>query len=247
MALFPGHYSQLMVRCCWKAKFALLLRGGVAAETTSSEFIDTQSQMKVLILDGMAIVNALPKEKNTDFPIKTCHDLAELFIRQLLSKCHGYDEVRLVFDRYTANSLKWMTREGRKKGIKSVQYRITDSSVIKDVKLKELLSDVETKKELTIYLAEKTLAYSKSPSAALKRFMVTFETTTRSNTDVPDQLIHHDHEEADTLILLHAATVDTTARLDICASDTDILLRLIHRYSDIPSDTHFLGKSAVHQ
>ena len=44
------------------------------------------------------------------------------------------------------------------------------------------------------------------------------------------------------LILLHAATVDSAACLDICASDTDILLQLVHRYANIPNDTHFLGK-----
>ena len=43
--------------------------------------------------------------------------------------------------------------------------------------------------------------------------MVTFETTIRSNTNVPDQLTHHDNEGADILILLHAATDDSTARM----------------------------------
>ena len=60
--------------------------------------------------------------------------------------------------------------------------------------------------------------------------MVTYDTATGGNIDVPDSLIHHDHEEGDTLILLHAATLDPTARLDICARDTDILLQLVHRY-----------------
>ena len=94
--------------------------------------------------------------------MKTYRDLAELFTCQLLSKYHGYDEVGLVFERYVTNSLKWMTREGRKKGIKSVQYRITDSSLIEHFKLQELFSDVETKSSLTIYLVAKALSYSKS-------------------------------------------------------------------------------------
>lgn len=244
-SLFAADGSILLEK--QKSKVVTLLRNQASADIARSELniIDAQHRTKVLILDGMAMVNALPKEKCSDFPIKTCQDLATLFIRQLVSKCHGYDEVRLVFDRYVTNSLKWMTREGRKKGINSTQYRITDSSIIKDVKLKELLSDVETKRDLTIYLAEKALSYSRLSSSALGRFMVTFDTTTRSNSQVPDQLIHHDHEEADTLIILHAASVDPAARLDICASDADILLQLVHRYANIPNDTRFLGKSAT--
>ena len=70
--------------------------------------------------------------------------------------------------------------------------------------------------------------------------MVTFDTTTRSNTDVPDPLIHHECEEADTLILLHAAPVDSAAHLGVCTSDTDIFLQLVHWYVEISNDTHFL-------
>ena len=128
--------------------------------------------------------------------------------------------MRLVFDRYVSESLKWKTREGRNNGKQSTQYRITDSTIIKDIKLRELLSDINTKRDLTIYLAEKAVAYSKSPSSDLKKFMVTFDTITVGNTDIPEILVCHDHEEADTLILLHATAIEETAHLDICASDT---------------------------
>ena len=214
----------------------------VATEDTpadTSNIVNSETRKaKVIILDGMAIVNGLPKDKNPPFPIITCKDLAELFLCQLRSKCDGYDEVRLVFDRYVSDSLKWLTREGRNKGVKSTQYRINDSTIIKGVKLKDLLSDINTKSDLTSYLAEKCLSQWIDTN-----FMVTFQTTTRGNTDVPENLVHHDHEEADTMILLHASTIEKDAKLDIYASDTDILLQLVHRYPNLPYDTYFLGKS----
>ena len=78
----------------------------------------SEGKTKVIILDGMAIVNALPKDKSE---VKTCKDLADLFISKLVSRCSGYDEVRLTFDRYVSKSLKAKTREGRNMGKKSIQ------------------------------------------------------------------------------------------------------------------------------
>ena len=226
-ALFAADGSMLLEKL--KYKVSNLIRNAVIVGSTPTIPIISQPQKKIIILDGMAIVNALPKDKNPPFPIKTCEDLGKLFVRQLTSLCSGYDEARLAFDRYVVTSLKWMTREARKNRMKSTQYRIMDATIIKDVKLKQLLSHVNTKKDQTIYLAEKSLAYSKSPSTKLKKFMVTYDTLTRGNTDVPESLIHHDHEEADTLILLHAASLHPSSRVDIYASDTDILLQLVNR------------------
>ena len=183
-----------------KYKLATLISNMTDDESTTAITVTqstSQPRVKVIILDSMAIVAALPKDKDSAFQVKTCKDLAELFILQLTSKCSGYDEVRLVFDRYVAESLKWKTREGRNKGIKSTQYRIKDSTIIQDIKLKVLLSDINTKRDLPIYLAEKAIAYSKFPSSDIKKFMVTYDTTTRGNTDIPDNLVYHDHEEAD--------------------------------------------------
>ena len=50
---------------------------------------------KVILLDGMAVVNSLPKDLTK--PLKTCADLAELFINQLEKKCIGYTDVFFYF------------------------------------------------------------------------------------------------------------------------------------------------------
>ena len=75
-----------------------------------------------VIIDEMALVNSLPKDKNSPFQIKTCKDLANLFIFQLKTKCTGYDEVRLVFDRHIECSIKYLTRKKRQERKISTQF-----------------------------------------------------------------------------------------------------------------------------
>ena len=63
---------------------------------------DTSPKYKVIIIDGMALVNAIPKTER----IKTCKDFAKFFLDQLSNMADEYDEVILVFDRYINSSLK---------------------------------------------------------------------------------------------------------------------------------------------
>ena len=193
---------------------------------------------KVILFDGMALVNTLPKEYYGQ--LRTCADLVELFIKQLMSKCFGYDEVRLVFDRYISESLKAKTREGRGKCITSTQYRINDNTVIKDIKLKELLSDIRTKSDLTAYLSEKVLN-----SNRFSNLMVTYHTHTIGNIIIPECLQSHDHEEADTLLLLHLFTIKKDSHVYVFASDTDILLQLINCYECLPPESFFINKTST--
>lgn len=73
---------------------------------------DTLPKYKVIIVDGMALVNAIPK---TD-QIKTCNDFAQGFLDQFSNMADNYDEVRLVFDRHLDTSLKEQIRRKRTKG-----------------------------------------------------------------------------------------------------------------------------------
>ena len=49
---------------------------------------------KVIIFDGMALVNAIRKSGD----IETCSHLANSFINMLINKSRGFDEVRLSID-----------------------------------------------------------------------------------------------------------------------------------------------------
>ena len=108
------------------------------------------------------------------------------------------------------------------------------------------MSDIRTKSEITSYLAEKALAHCKSHSNRFKMFMVTYQTYTLGNIDVPECLRSHDHGEADTLLLLHASTIDEDAHVSVYASDTDIFLQLINAHEELPKNTVFVSRTSFY-
>ena len=57
-----------------------------------------------------------------------------------------------MFDRYIAKSLKNRTRKKRTGG-KELQYKFEDNTSLEKVQLKDFLSHIETKRELTVYLS----------------------------------------------------------------------------------------------
>ena len=67
---------------------------------------------------------------------------------------NNFWEIRLVFDRYVKDFLKARTLRKRTSG-KEVRYRISDKTGILNVNLKQLLSHIETKQGLTVYLSRK--------------------------------------------------------------------------------------------
>jgi len=54
--------------------------------------------------------------------------------------------------------------------------------------------------------------------------MVTSGTQTTGNVNIPDSLLTHSQEEADTLLILHAVSVPHEAELVVSSPDTDVLL-----------------------
>ena len=97
--------------------------------------------------------------------------------------------------------------------------------------MKELLSHILTKKDLTIYLADYCIEVLKKVG---KRFVVVYETKCITNIQqYPEELVQHNQEEADTLLLLQAKNVtdlDPFTDLYIASPDTDVLLLLIYYY-----------------
>jgi len=196
---------------------------------------------RVIIVDGMALVNSVSKSDR----MKTCQDFAESFLAIMCNIAEQYDEVRLVFDRYLKTSLKEQMRTERTHG-KSTYYHVKDSTLIQNITLKGFLSDIRTKAELTEYLADKIVFHSRSLNNRLKKLMVTSGTRTRGNVEIPDSLLTHSQEEADTLIVLHALTLPREAELVVTSPDTDVMLLLVHKYPHLPVSTVFLtGKGKL--
>ena len=53
---------------------------------------DTSPKYNMIIVDGIAIVNAIPKTEI----IKTCNDFAQVFLDQVSNMAGDYDEMNLV-------------------------------------------------------------------------------------------------------------------------------------------------------
>ena len=144
-----------------------------------------------------------------------------------------------MFDRYLHESLKSNTRHHRTSG-KEVRYKITDETNLVNTTMKIFLSHVDTKQELTVYLAQK--AIPKFSEIGMSH-IVTYDIMSVTNIDdVAFGIDVHDHEEADTLLTLHGVKV--SHRLPFCeciiySPDTDVFLLLVHYYPSLPSATKF--------
>ncbi|XP_057308922.1 uncharacterized protein LOC130647177 [Hydractinia symbiolongicarpus] len=186
---------------------------------------------KVIIIDGMAVVNQTPKTP----AVKTCKDFASAFTERVLQISRGCDEIRLVFDRYIENSLKARTRKHRTSG-NEVRYKVSDNTNISSISLKQFLSHIDTKQALTIYLAKKVM---EALSSLHIRYIVTYDTKMESN--FVDCRIH-DHEEADTALIYNAMNVAQQSPFTSCivySPDTDVFLLLIYYYEMLPINTIF--------
>ena len=76
-----------------------------------------------------------------------------------------------------------------------------ETTLVQNISLKDLLSNIKEEAELTTHLAAKTTDHNKGPTNKLKKSIVTSGTVNNGNTCVPCTLDTHIQEEADTLIL----------------------------------------------
>ena len=98
---------------------------------------------------------------------------------------------------------------------------------------KDFLSNIKTNAELATYLAAKTSDHSKGPTNKLKKCIVTSGTKTKGNICVPSSLVTHSQEEAHTLLLLHALSIDRHAEAVIASPDIDVFLLVRERERNV--------------
>ena len=105
----------------------------------------------------------------------------------------------------------------------------------KVIPLKKFLSHVKTKQDLTIYLSKNVI---KDFIQIKIEFVVTYDLCSESNIPAyPSSMMRHDHEEADTLLVLQAIDVAKNHPFTECiiySPDTDVFLLLIHFYEKLP-------------
>ena len=83
--------------------------------------------------------------------LKTWSEFASSFVQKVEKEAQRFDKVRVIFDRYTEEPLKYGTRSRRTEG-EAVHCKISDDTVIDHLTTKQFLSDTKTKQDLTKYL-----------------------------------------------------------------------------------------------
>ena len=86
--------------------------------------------------------------------LKLCSEFASAFVQKVEKEAQGFGKVRVIFDRYTEEPLKYGTRSRRTEG-EAVRCKISDCTVIEHPTTKQFLSDTKTKQDLTKYLSIK--------------------------------------------------------------------------------------------
>ena len=155
------------------------------------------------------------------------------FENRIVKMSQNYNEIRLVFDRYITCSLKSRTRKKRKSGYE-IRYHIADDTDIANISLKQLLSHIETKQQLTIYLSECVISEFERLGID---YVVSYDSISKTNQEcLSSEILHHSHEEADTLSIMYCWEIARRNPLNQCivySPDTDVFLLLIFHYPSL--------------
>ena len=181
----------------------------------------TEDEGACLVIDGMAVKN-----------FKNCKDLGTPYVKLIDSKARGYGQVRVIFDNYSnVSSLKEGTRERRRGKSKGTRfYIVEDLTCIKD-KVTFLASN-DTKDSLTLYLAQQLINQSTAENLVT---VTCINVMTNSKSHVSTGV--STHEEADTLMILHAVEVaEKELDVQIYSQDTDVLLLALYRVPKLCSN-----------
>ena len=174
-----------------------------------------------VVLDGPAVVHFLPIGG-----MNTFSDFAQKVVIPYIQsyKCSRLD---VVFDQYKKDSLKNALREKRGDGTK---WKVEPHVKIPK-KWTDFLHVSENKKELFNFLAVQVTAYPLS-----NQVYATYDTKVMSNS-ATSSMPECTHEEADTRIVVHimSALQEGNKSILIRTVDTDVVVILLGKYSDILS------------
>ena len=134
--------------------------------------------------------------------------------------------------------MKSKTRNDRTNSTQ-IQYKVDDSNIIKHLKTSEFLFHVKTKQDMTVYFLSKKLETALTKT--IISYVISYKNKCLTNVmDFDYGLQGQNHEEADTLIILHCfqiAKIDNFREVVIVCSDTDVLLMLLYHYQTLCTQT----------
>ena len=192
---------------CQKSQLAEILEAQV-------NIPDREPRGDAVIIDGSALINALPPRTSKIFDDYAKEDI----IPKVESYGARYERVDVVFDVYKKSSLKSEARSKRGQGIRR---RVTGTSKTPS-NWRSFLRDDSNKTELFHFLAEK-MCEAQTTSTVIVTKGEDAISNTRKSLDAVSPCCH---EEADTRIFVHArdATTDGSKSIIIKANDTDVLV-----------------------
>ena len=191
-------------------------------KTVPEAWNDPIPEVDIVVFDAMSELNRLKKTGD----IKKFKYIADTFICIIERKVLSASTVIVSFDTYQDISLKERTRERRKNNAIAIEYEAADCTDISDVKMEDILSHWKTKRELTKFLAERTVQH-------LRKRLITFVVAGNGVTVTNETISYNNHEESDTLMRYCLTLVNTKEQLILVRSnDTDvftIMIGLHHR------------------
>lgn len=179
----------------------------------------------VLIIDGSALVHALPPKKGKTFGAYATLD----FVPAISRYASKYKTIHLVFDVYKQSSLKAETRSKRGHG---GRRKVTSNNSLPSC-WSNFLTHNQNKTELFEFLASRVAQLS-----ADNPVIVTTGPSVLSTNEIPlEGLDKCSHEEADSRIFVHAkyAVLQGSKTVMVKANDTDIVVIAISTFPILQS------------
>ena len=181
----------------------------------------TASNYGCLVIYGMGLVNRLKITSKT----ATVRDLALSFCSRVRGMLKDAHTVAVIFDSYSDSPENVKANTWSKRHKKQIRYQLTDRTVLKNIKMKDLLSHPQNKKAITLIFWE--IFCSEFSSL---QYVVAYGFTVVSN--IPGwEISTHNHFEADTLILCcikEILELQTATSFKVVSPDTDVLVLSVH-------------------
>jgi len=127
------------------------------SELHEQSVLVTKKQSFAAVVDGMVVVQQLAATAT----VTTCRDIADQFIAIVDRRTEHYSSLHVVFDIYTViTSLKDATRDKRNSRLLCKDCLFRQHSC--DSILRNFIASVQTKHNLTVYIAAKLLVHYSS-------------------------------------------------------------------------------------
>ena len=190
----------------------------------------TPPSSRVLILDGMAILQQHPVSGSANFK-----ELVGSILRRVPLMVADYGELHLVFDRYDIGaSLKDKTREQRaRRGGYDMDIQ-AETRIKTGMTMAHILSIKSNKNDMISLIASQTQNFSWRLGlrvvCAWSDKIITFGQTSGAK-------FASQQEEADTKMIYHLSLLQKDIEATVVSPDTDVLVLLLQHFSSIPTNT----------